>query len=162
MPVTFYQSLDQLPAFEDYSMKGRTYRYFAGQPLYGFGYGLSYTTFAYHHLKLSQSDLKPGEPLTVEADLTNTGKRPGDEVAELYLRGPQTDGAPLRALRAFQRVTLKPGETKHLLFTLQPAQLSEVDHDGKTTMQPGLHTVFLSGGQPGQATGVEGQFEITN
>ena len=90
LPVTFYNSLDQLPPFEDYSMAGRTYRYFAGQPLYGFGYGLSYTTFAYSHLKLSQSNLKPGEPLTVEADLTNTGKRPGDEVAELYLRGPQT------------------------------------------------------------------------
>ena len=160
LPVTFYKSLDQLPAFEDYSMKGRTYRYFAGQPLYGFGYGLSYTTFAYNHLKLTQSSLKPGESLTVEADLTNTGKRPGDEVAELYLRGPQTDGAPLRALRAFQRVTLQPGESKHVLFTLQPAQLSEVDHDGKTTMPPGLYTIFLSGGQPGQTTGVEGQFTM--
>ena len=85
LPVTFYNSIDQLPPFENYSMAGRTYRYFAGQPLYGFGYGLSYTTFAYSHLKLSQATLKPEDPLTVEADVTNTGKRSGDEVAELYL-----------------------------------------------------------------------------
>ncbi len=122
LPVTFYESLDQLPPFEDYSMAGRTYRYFAGQPLYGFGYGLSYTTFAYSHLKLSPAKLKAGDPLTVEADVTNTGKRPGDEVVELYLRGPQAGGAPLRSLRSFDRVTLQPGETRHVLFTLDPAQ----------------------------------------
>ena len=143
-------------------MAGRTYRYFSGQPLYGFGYGLSYTTFAYSHLKLSQATLKAAEPLTVEADVTNTGKRSGDEVVELYLRGPQAGGEPLRSLRAFQRVKLQPGATHHVLFTLQPAQLSEVDHDGKTAMQPGDYAVFLGGGQPGQAAGVEGQFAISN
>ena len=145
LPVTFYNSIDQLPPFENYSMAGRTYRYFSGQPLYGFGYGLSYTTFAYSHLKLSQATLKPSEPLTVEADVTNTGKRSGDEVAELYLRGPQQGGEPLRSLRAFQRVKLQAGETTHVLFTLQPAQLSEVDHDGKTSMQPGDYIIFLGG-----------------
>jgi beta-glucosidase len=162
LPVTFYNSVDQLPSFENYSMAGRTYRYFSGQPLYGFGYGLSYTTFAYNHLKLSQATLKPAEPLTVEADVANTGKRGGDEVVELYLRGPQAGGEPLRSLRAFQRVKLQPGETHHVLFTLQPAQLSEVDHDGKTAMQPGDYAIFLGGGQPGQAAGVEGQFAISN
>jgi beta-glucosidase len=162
LPVTFYDSLDQLPPFESYSMAGRTYRYFAGQPLYGFGYGLSYTTFAYGHLKLSQATVKPAEPLTVEADVTNTGKRSGDEVVELYLRGPQAGGEPLRSLRAFQRVKLRAGETNHVRFTLQPAQLSEVDHDGKTAMQPGDYTVFLGGGQPSQGTGVEGKFAISS
>ncbi len=162
LPVTFYNSIDQLPPFENYSMAGRTYRYFAGQPLYGFGYGLSYTTFAYSHLKLSQATLKPEEPLTVEADVTNTGKRSGDEVAELYLRGPQEGGEPLRSLRAFQRVKLQAGETTHVVFTLQPAQLSEVDHDGKTAMQPGDYSIFLGGGQPGQGAGVEGQFAISS
>ncbi len=162
LPVTFYDSLDQLPAFENYSMTGRTYRYFSGQPLYGFGYGLSYTTFAYSHLKLSQANLKPAEPLTVEADVTNTGKRGGDEVVELYLRGPQTGGAPLRSLRGFQRVRVEPGQTKHVLFTLQPAQLSEVDQNGKTNMQPGSYTISLGGGQPSQSAGVEGQFTITS
>ena len=134
----------------------------AGQPLYGFGYGLSYTTFAYGHLKLSQATVKPAEPLTVEADVTNTGKRSGDEVVELYLRGPQAGGEPLRSLRAFQRVKLRAGETNHVRFTLQPAQLSEVDHDGKTAMQPGDYTVFLGGGQPSQGTGVEGKFAISS
>jgi beta-glucosidase len=162
LPVTFYDSLDQLPPFESYSMAGRTYRYFSGQPLYGFGYGLSYTTFAYGHLKLSQATVKPAEPLTVEADVTNTGKRSGDEVVELYLRGPQAGGEPLRSLRAFQRVKLRAGETNHVRFTLQPAQLSEVDHDGKTAMQPGDYTVFLGGGQPSQGTGVEGKFAISS
>ena len=162
LPVTFYNSVDQLPPFENYSMAGRTYRYFSGEPLYGFGYGLSYTTFAYSHLKLSQATLKPAEPLTVEADVTNSGKRSGEEVVELYLRGPQAGGEPLRSLRAFQRVKLEAGETHHVLFTLQPAQLSEVDHDGKTAMQPGDYTIFLGGGQPAQAAGVEGQFAIAN
>ena len=162
LPVTFYSSVDQLPSFENYSMAGRTYRYFSGQPLYGFGYGLSYTTFAYSHLKLAQATLKPAEPLTVEADVTNTGKRSGDEVVELYLRGPQAGGEPLRSLRAFQRIELQPGATHHVVFTLQPAQLSEVDHEGNTAMQPGHYSVFVGGGQPGQAAGVEGQFAISN
>jgi beta-glucosidase len=161
LPVTFYNSVDQLPSFENYSMAGRTYRYFSGEPLYGFGYGLSYTTFAYSHLKLSQATLKPAETLTVEADVSNTGKRSGDEVVELYLRGPQAGGEPLRSLRAFQRVKLEAGATQHVTFTLQPAQLSEVDHDGNTAMQPGDYSVFLGGGQPGHAAGVEGQFAIS-
>jgi beta-glucosidase len=143
-------------------MAGRTYRYFSGKPLYGFGYGLSYTTFAYSHLKLSQSTLKPADPLTVEADVTNTGKRSGDELVELYLRGPQQGGEPLRSLRAFQRVKLASGETTHVLFTLQPAQLSEVDAKGTTAMEPGDYTIFLGGGQPGQGAGVEGKFAISS
>jgi beta-glucosidase len=160
LPVTFYDSLDQLPPFESYSMAGRTYRYFAGQPLYGFGYGLSYTSFSYSHLKLSQTNLHAGEPLTVEADLTNTGSRVGDEVIELYLRGPQGEGAPLRSLRGFQRATLQPGETKHVVIKLEPAQLSEVDKEGIRSMQPGSYTLFLGGGQPSQGAGVEGQFAV--
>jgi len=160
LPVTFYDSLDQLPPFENYSMAGRTYRYFAGLPLYGFGYGLSYTNFAYSHLKLSQTNLRAGEPLTVEADLTNTGSRAGDEVIELYLRGPQGEGAPLRSLRGFQRATLQPGETKHVVIKLDPAQLSEVDKDGIRAMQPGSYSIFLGGGQPSQGAGVEGQFDV--
>jgi beta-glucosidase len=161
LPVTFYASLDQLPPFEDYSMAGRTYRYFTGQPLYGFGYGLSYTTFAYSHLKMSSPQIKAGEPLTVEADVTNTGKRPGDEVVELYLRGPQSGGAPLRTLRSFDRVNLQPGETRHLAITLDPAHLSEVDSAGVRAVEAGSYTIYLGGGQPGQSAGVEGQFAIS-
>jgi beta-glucosidase len=161
LPVTFYDSLDQLPPFESYSMAGRTYRYFSGKPLYGFGYGLSYTTFTYSHLKLSQSKLKPGESLTVEADVTNNGQRAGDEVVELYLRGPHGSGAPLHSLRGFQRLSLQAGETKRVRVTLQPAQLIEVDRDGKTEMQAGNYSVFLGGAQPNQGAEVEGEFAIT-
>ena len=161
LPVTFYASLEQLPPFEDYSMHGRTYRYFSGQPLYGFGYGLSYTTFAYSHLKLSSAEIKAGDPLTVEADVTNTGKRKGDEVVEVYLRGPQAEGAPLHELRSFERVNLQAGETRHIAFTLDPARLSEVDQGGVRAVMAGRYTVFLGGGQPGQAPGAEGQFSIS-
>jgi beta-glucosidase len=92
-----------LPPFEDYAMKGRTYRYFEGQPLYPFGYGLSYTTFSYRGLTLQQNPIKVGDPLTLEVTVTNTGKREGDEVAQLYLNFPKVPGAPLSALRGFTR-----------------------------------------------------------
>jgi beta-glucosidase len=161
LPVTFYASLDQLPPFENYSMAGRTYRYFPGEPLYGFGYGLSYTTFAYSGIKLSADRIKAGDSLTVEADVTNSGKRRGDEVVELYLRGPQTAGAPLRSLRWFDRVNLQPGEKKHVTVTLDPARLSEVDSAGIRAMQAGEYTLFLGDGQPGHGSGVEARFAIT-
>ena len=94
LPITFYKSDDQLPAFTDYSMADRTYRYFKGEPLYSFGYGLSYTTFGYSNLHLSADSLKAGETLTVEADVKNTGTRAGDEVAEVYLAPPPRMSRP--------------------------------------------------------------------
>jgi beta-glucosidase len=110
LPVTFYKGTEQLPEFEDYAMKNRTYRYFTGEPLYGFGHGLSYTTFEYSGMKLSNPSLNAGDPLDVEVDVKNTGKRDGDEVAELYISYLKLPGAPLRALRGFTRVHLKAGE----------------------------------------------------
>ncbi len=94
LPVTFYTGIDQLPAFEDYSMANRTYRYFKGKPLFAFGDGLSYSTFTYSPVKLSSEKLHAGQTLTVEADVKNTGSPAGDEVAELYLRPPQTAVSP--------------------------------------------------------------------
>lgn len=96
LPVTFYTGIEQLPPFEDYSMRGRTYRYFEGRPLYPFGYGLSYTTSSYSGLRLPKNAIKAGDPLTVEVIVTNTGKRDGDEVARLYLSFPSVPGAALR------------------------------------------------------------------
>src|SRR5213079_495049 len=107
LPVTFYQDVSQLPPFEDYSMKGRTYRYFEGKPLYTFGYGLSYTTFAYSDLKLPAAPMKAGEPLHAEVTVKNTGNKGGDEVAQLYLTFPSVEGAPHIALRGFERVHLE-------------------------------------------------------
>jgi beta-glucosidase len=152
LPITFYTSLDQLPSFEDYAMANRTYRYFKGKPLYGFGYGLSYTTFAYSNLKLSTSTLHAGDTLTVEADVKNTGKRAGEEVAELYLTPPSTDVSPALALDGFNRVQLAPGETKHLTFALDPRTLSQVDDKGVRSVTPGSYRIVVGGTQPGGAT----------
>ncbi len=148
LPVTFYASLDQLPPFDDYAMKGRTYRYFDGKPLYGFGYGLSYTTFAYSAVHLSSRTVKAGETLTVEAEVKNTGSRAGDEVAELYLTPPQTEVSPRMALVGFSRVHLAPGETKRVTFALDPRTLSQVDVKGIRAVTPGAYTVSVGGSQP--------------
>ena len=149
LPVTFYTGVDQLPAFDDYSMADRTYRYFKGKPLYTFGDGLSYTTFAYSGVKLSTKSLHAGDPLTLEADVRNTGSRAGDEVSELYLIPPQSSLAPKQALAGFQRLHLNPGETKHLTFTLDPRTLSQVDEKGTRAVVPGTYKLLLGSSQPG-------------
>ncbi len=148
LPVTFYSSTKELPPFEEYSMANRTYRYFKGTTLYGFGYGLSYSHFTFNHLKLSSDSLSAGTPLTVTADVTNTSKIAGDEVPELYLEYPQSDGAPLRALAAFKRVHIAPGATEHVSFTLKPRQLSHVQADGQRVVSAGTYTVFVGESQP--------------
>ena len=155
LPVTFYSSLDQLPPFEDYAMANRTYRYFKGKPLYGFGYGLSYTTFAYSNLKLSTTSLHAGDTLTVEADVKNIGKRAGEEVAELYLIPPHTDVSPNLALDGFTRVSLASGETKHITLTLDPRTLSQVDDKGVRAVTPGSYKIAIGSAQPAEATNTQ-------
>ena len=161
LPVTFYTGIDQLPAFEDYSMKGRTYRYFAGTPLYPFGFGLSYSKFTYSNLKLSTAILKARDPLTVEADVRNTSSIAGDEVVQLYLGFPAVDGAPIRALRGFSRIHLAAGETQHVQFKLSPRELSLVNAVGDRMVGPGDYLITVGGGQPGtDAPTVESRFSI--
>jgi beta-glucosidase len=148
LPVTFYKSVDQLPAFSDYNMEGRTYRYFKGEPLYPFGYGLSYTKFGYSHLSVP-SEMPVGKTLTVSVDLRNEGGLEGDEVVELYLRHPDTHGrTPIHALAGFERVHLKAGEKKTVVFTLDPRQLSVVQESGDRVEEPGKLEIFTGGGQP--------------
>jgi beta-glucosidase len=149
LPVTFYTGVDQLPQFEDYSMKNRTYRYFTGTPLYPFGYGLSYTTFAYSDLKVPNEPVKAGDPVLVKVSVTNTGKRDGDEVAELYLSFPSVPGAPLKALRGFRRVHLAAGETKQVEFALEGREMSMVSAEGEPEIPAGAYTISVGGGQPG-------------
>jgi beta-glucosidase len=162
LPVTFYASVDQLPPFEDYSMQNRTYRYFQGKPLYGFGYGLSYSSFEYSNLKLSPAQLQAGAPLSVQVDVRNTSKVAGDEVAELYLEFPSIPGAPARALRGFARVRLPAGESRHVTYTLNPRDLSMVNEQGEHLVVAGEYTVFVGGSQPGDmAKGVESKLTIT-
>ncbi len=153
LPVTFYKDITQLPPFEDYAMKGRTYRYFEGAPLYPFGYGLSYTTFSYSGLTVPSEPVAAGEPVTAEVTVTNTGKRAGDEVAQLYLNFPGVPGAPLRALRAFQRVHLEAGASQKVQFELKPRDLSMVTEAGEPIIAAGEYTISVGGGQPN--TGVQ-------
>jgi beta-glucosidase len=149
LPVTFYTGLRDLPAFEDYSMANRTYRYYTGKPLYPFGYGLSYTTFTYGNITLTAPALKAGDKLGVDVDVKNAGKLAGDEVAQLYLGFPGAPGMPRVALRGLERVSLQPGESKTVHFDLNPRDLSSVTPDGTIKVQPGAYTLSVGGGQPG-------------
>jgi beta-glucosidase len=161
LPVTFYKDVSQLPNFEDYSMKGRTYRYFEGTPLYPFGYGLSYTSFSYSGLTAPVEAVEAGKSVVVEATVTNTGNRAGDEVAQLYLSFPAVAGAPLRALRGFQRVHLEPGASKTVRFELKPRDMSMVTEFGEPIVAEGKYTVSVGGGQPNAgAPAVTGTFSV--
>jgi beta-glucosidase len=154
LPVTFYKGVEQLPAFTDYAMKERTYRYFHGTPLYPFGFGLSFSKFEYGKVSLSTATLHAGDPLRVEADVKNTSNRAGDEVVQVYLGFPQLPGTPIRALRGFQRVHVGAGETKHVQFTLQPRDLSMVNDAGDRLVAPGPYRLSVGGGQPGTSAAV--------
>jgi beta-glucosidase len=161
LPVTFYKGVEQLPGFDDYSMENRTYRYFQGQPLYPFGYGLSYSSFRYSNLKLSTALLHGNEPLGVEVDVSNTGNREGDEVVEVYLTFPKLRGAPGRALAGFTRVHVAKGEIRHVSISLNPRDLSMVNEAGVRLTAPGQYRVSVGGGQPGTgAPGMDAPFVI--
>ncbi|MBK6949523.1 MAG: glycoside hydrolase family 3 C-terminal domain-containing protein [Haliscomenobacter sp.] len=150
LPVTFYKSDSDLPGFLNYDMTGRTYRYFKGEALYPFGYGLSYSTFRYDKLSVP-SKVKSGKPLTVRVRVTNTGEMDGEEVAQLYVSHPGIPGkAPLRALKGFQRMPLKSGERRMLSFTLTPEMLSLINEEGTTYQPQGKLNIHAGGGQPGQ------------
>ncbi len=161
LPVTFYKSIGQLPPFDDYSMQNRTYRYFKGKPLYGFGYGLSYSQFKYSKLNVSPAIIQAGESVTVSVDVRSSSGIAGDEVPELYLEFPERLGAPDHALRGFVHIHLMAGETRRVNFTLTPRDLSMVNDRGERIVETGDYTVYVGGGQPDEATsGVSTQLEI--
>lgn len=149
LPVTYYKSVDQLPAFEDYNMKGRTYKYFEGDPLYPFGYGLSYTTFEYSNLELPK-EAKAGEKVKVNVTVKNTGKMDGEEVVQLYLKDMEASTPrPKFQLEGFERISLKAGESKVVEFELEPRQFSIIGADDKRVIEAGDFTIYVGGGQPG-------------
>jgi beta-glucosidase len=160
LPITFYASTSDLPPFDDYSMSGRTYRYYRGTPLWGFGYGLSYSTFKWTNLKLSTDSVQAGEPLTVEADVENTSERAGDVVNELYLTPPATATSPKLRLVGFERATLAPGARQRVKFTLDERDLSTVNADGTRTVRAWDYTLHLGGTQPSEGSSVDASFTI--
>jgi beta-glucosidase len=160
LPVTFYRSTSDLPPYVSYAMQGRTYRYFDGKPLYPFGYGLSYTRFAYAAPTLSTVALKAGATLQVSAAVRNAGPRAGDEVVQVYLDYPPSPLAPRHALVGFRRIHLAAGEQRLVHFALTPRQLSSVDAAGARAVEPGRYRVFVGAGQPGVAAGVAASFSI--
>ncbi len=149
LPVTFYKSVAQLPPFEDYRMTGRTYRYFEGEPLFPFGYGLSYTRFSYGKLEMP-SQIKTGENVAVRVAVTNTGKVAGDEVVQVYVKHIAASvPVAIRSLQGFKRVHLKPGQTETVSFTLTPRQLSLIDNQSRRVVEPGEFEIQTGGGQIG-------------
>ena len=167
LPVTFYKSVDQLPAFEDYSMAKRTYRYFDGEPLYPFGFGLSYTSFVYSNPQVDKANITADGAATISVDVTNRGTMAGDEVVQLYFTHAGVAGAPLRSLAGFQRVHLERGQKKTVSFTVRDRGLSVVDEAGKRRIVSGPVQVWIGGGQPvtrgnlPKTAGVQTEFVIT-
>lgn len=155
LPVTFYKSHEQLPAFSDYSMENRTYRYHTGEVLYPFGYGLSYSKFSYDDIKISPKQWNTRGPVTVSVNVTNTGAMDADEVVQLYAARKDIEHSPVRTLVGFERTHIAKGETKKITFTLDDRRLSTVNADGQRSVVPGTVTLWVGGGQPAQRAGLQ-------
>jgi beta-glucosidase len=159
LPITFYQSTTDLPPFEDYRMEGRTYRYFREEPLFPFGFGLSYTEFAFDNLRLDRDQVPVGDQVTVCVDVTNVGDRAGDEVVQLYVRHPEaTVPRPIQELKGFKRITLEPGESKTVAFTLDARLLGYYDETMRYAVVPGVVEFLV--GNSSKHLPLSGQFEI--
>jgi beta-glucosidase len=163
LPVTFYTGVDQLPPFEQYDMRGFTYRYFEGEPLYPFGYGLSYTSFRYSDLRVTPR-VRPGQTVNVTVRVENAGARAGDEVVQLYLSDDASAyPAPIRRLAGFERIHLAPGEARRVGFTLGRQEMLVHDDEGEPLLEPGTFTLAVGGGQPvlnGGAPYLTAQYEL--
>ncbi len=151
LPLTFPRSTEQLPPYEDYSMVGRTYRYMTAEPLYPFGFGLSYSRFAYSNLELSKSQVTAGDPVQATVTVRNVGRVAGDEVVQLYLTDVEASArTPISALKGFHRISLKPGQQQAVSFTLTPEMMSLVDENGDSWLEPGQFRITIGGCSPGQ------------
>jgi len=149
LPVTFYRSADDLPPFDDYRMENRTYRFYRGEVLYPFGFGLSYTRFVYRNLTVPD-EIRAGESVPVSVEVENAGERSGDEVVQLYVTAEEASvRTPIRSLQGYQRVHLQPGERAQVTFTLEPWQLAVFTDDGRRVLEPGTFLLSVGGKQPG-------------
>jgi beta-glucosidase len=151
LPLTFPKSLDDIPPYEDYSMEGRTYRYMETEPLFPFGFGLTYTTFEYSDLQLSSKRVDRGEPVAAEVTVTNTGDMQAEEVVQLYMTDPKASvRVPLYSLKGFKRVSLWPGESASIRFEITPELMELVNNDGEHVLESGEFRVMIGGSSPGQ------------
>ncbi|MEN9382180.1 MAG: hypothetical protein RI940_1061 [Bacteroidota bacterium] len=149
LPISFPKSLDQLPAYENYSMKGRTYRFMNAEPMYPFGFGLSYTNFKYEELKLSKSTISNNESLTATVTISNTGKMLGEEVIQLYVSHPNAgNDAPIMALKNFKKISLAPGERKTVQFVINPEMLNLINDAGQSVFVKGALKIMVGGSTP--------------
>jgi beta-glucosidase len=154
LPVTFPVSAEQLPAYEDYSMEGRTYRYMSSKPLYPFGYGLSYCKFGFSGLQMDRTEIPADGTLSVSVDVRNIGKYDAEEVVQLYVSGPGSGkGQPLWSLKNFQRIALAAGESATVTFKVGRDELEQVDDEGRAVIVPGAYTLHLGNGSPGERSG---------
>lgn len=167
LPVTFYRSIDDLPPFEEYNMENRTYRYFGGDPLYKFGFGLSYTTFGYSDLQIEPQTATAAESVFAQVEVTNTGERGGDEVVQLYLKDVEASlSVPQIQLVGFARIHLEPGEKQTVRFEITAKQMSLANEDGDWILEPGAFQIWVGGQQPDLKTEtqpanvVSGQFVV--
>ena len=148
LPVTFYKSVEDLPLFEDYNLTTHTYRYFKGEPLYPFGYGLSYTSFSYDNLKLD-NNYSVGDTVKLSVDVRNTGKVSGDEVVQVYISDLDAPvRVPIRSLKGFKRIHLKPGEVQTIDFSIVPDAFSIINDYNERVILPGKFEIYVGGGQP--------------
>lgn len=151
LPLTFPKSLDDIPPYEDYSMEGRTYRYMEKEPLFPFGFGLSYAQFEYGNIELSSKRVKKGEPVTAEVTVTNIGDIKSEEVVQLYISDADASvRVPLYSLKGFKRVSLWPGESARVQFEITPELLELVNNDGERVLESGEFRVMIGGASPGQ------------
>lgn len=168
LPLTFPKSFDDLPPFTDYSMKGRTYRYMKAEPMFPFGFGLSYTTFTYSSLKLSGTAVEKNQSVEAELTVGNAGKVASDEVVQLYLTHlPGGENVPLYSLKGFKRIHLAAGASQKIKFEITPDMMKEVNEDGKSVLNNGEIKVSIGGSLPssrsqelGAAKPVEASFYV--
>lgn len=148
LPITFYKSIEDIPAFSNYEMKGKTYRYFKGDPLFDFGYGLSYSTFKYSNFRLPAT-VKTGEDISVSVEIENTSERSGDEVVQLYINNTNANELnPHKTLVGFERIPLLPHTKKTVEFVISAKQMSNVNNEGKRVVMPGDYFISIGGAQP--------------